>query len=227
MAPSDYSTMAYCEPVPDMRDRIAADLRIKGQYSCPQQIEMRAIIPVYDFSRAVNRTPGLYRDIDIALAGQPSAQLILLPTNIVNYLDLIIRSLYLAILFDAAGRAAIVAATNGIVIELGVQQYDDFDTGTVNIIGRSVIYPGTLAATECRLHWGIGEENLGLVTQRNPAPQLRYLPPVNGLICVNNKYRFVLTIYLSLGGNFPANTTGNITMLCDYIGEPIPVQPLP
>lgn len=120
--PLPTSNLASCEPSRSMRDRIDQDLHIIGEISCPQKIDMRAIIPVYPFNppdqpcREANTqaaalliTPQFFGSImDASFTPVQPAQ--------INYMTL--KSLLVQIAIDAADRAAMAAAGDGILVNL-------------------------------------------------------------------------------------------------------------
>ena len=107
-------TIAACEPTKRLRDRIQTDLSIKGQLSCPQTIDMRAIVPVYAF-----QTPNKSFDIGTTQTAIPCAgadniltPMFVLPPN-THTTRFKLKGFAFQLDMDVAGRAA--AALAGLI----------------------------------------------------------------------------------------------------------------
>ena len=210
--PLQTSDLASCEPSRSMRDRIDQDLHIIGEISCPQKVDMRAIIPVYPFNPPErNYQQQAYQQIAIGVpffGDIMSAALIPLPHQQVNYLTL--QSLLVQIAIDAAGRAAMALATDGIVIYLSTLAGNIF-VGEWDIVA--------LPLTGGEYWFGSHMRNWNAANTLRPRMdmELQYPYPIKiaSQLWGANNYLW-LTVVTRLGGPFPANSGLSFYSIFDY-----------
>ena len=213
--------IADCEPSRGVRDQLAADLNVQGQLSCPQKIDMRAIIPTYSLN-PVTKTVGrsVYRSGITPLAGFVNYNWQLLPNqacviplgynyNLVKLITL--RSLYFQININAAGRAALAAAGENLAIE--IHHFIPVGVGAAFVIarGRHQIFANPGLALEISM--GSFEQSkffLGLLSAQFELEIRNF-----------KDYKLLPGEYIEiaiglLGANFPLLTTGEVTAVFDY-----------
>jgi hypothetical protein len=114
--------VAACEPVKNIRDRIQTDLNIQGPVSCPQDIDMRVILPVYNIAPPSLTQKQIVRQGAAALDGLAQIQIIMLPQPNIKYSRVKLQGLYSYITTDIAGRAAMAVA--GSYVYQALEFYD-------------------------------------------------------------------------------------------------------
>jgi hypothetical protein len=193
-----------------MRARVQRYLNIKGEIAFPQNIDMRAIIPVYDLSippiSELLNLPGSFGNINLAGVGPVYVGIIdnpylatigrEFPTSIV------IESMNGRLYSDAAGRLAMAGDT--IVIEMQLSQ-DNGLNYTIYATWKFECLAAVVGPLEFQFGSANGSESefyqfgvLGHVVRDGrsswPFPDWR------------NSYYLRLSIALLSGGLFPANT---------------------
>jgi len=134
---SQNPNMAQCEPRLELRQRLMSDMNVKGLVSCPDKIDMRAIIPVYDFSPGYSEKyyvqsfrnnailAGVYSDLVVFFPQLPPLQ----------FKKIKIKAFYWHLRTDVAGRASLVGAqiynviryqdgVAGLTIQFGVDRWE-------------------------------------------------------------------------------------------------------
>jgi hypothetical protein len=202
--PDNYGNIADCEPSPSLRNRIANDLRIKGEISFPQKIDMRAIIPVYNFQAEEPFTTRERRG-NSNIGGTNSLTILLADMFIENPLadHGEINEWHVSVLLDAAGRAALA----GIRIDCFLYPLERSIQG--NLIG--------FASTHVVAGAGLGmRTNFGTIFQVREGGNFDTGYFVGNVCHVDGLKKFLLTktgglqVVLTLStfpNNFPANTT--------------------
>lgn len=106
------SHFAGCEPVPGVRDGIARDLKIIGEMSCPQKVNMEAIIPVYPLYNSSPQSKFYKYSNSVVIGGTNSYTFRIFDMTDVpqSRIHGIINYFYIRLFVDAAGRAALAAA---------------------------------------------------------------------------------------------------------------------
>jgi len=198
--------MADCEPVPQLRDRLAADLRIKGQLSCPQKVDMRAIIPVYDFSPTLYSQKYFTRQqLSLPLDGLSGGIFYLLPPlPDVKYNKIKLDGLLSNIIADAAGRAAMAVA--GSYVYVTRELYDSI-SGNYFRYGIDRWNIAASAGNNIGLLTGNRTIGLDINTAPIPAPDVQRMVWTNPIEIIFNQGN---QLYLRIGTGpivFPANTT--------------------
>ena len=105
------SHFAGCEPVNAVRESIARDLKIIGELSCPQKVNMEAIIPVYPLYNSPPVTKYYKFSNSVNIGGTNSYTFRIFDMTDVPERRLfgIINHFYIRLYVDAAGRAALAA----------------------------------------------------------------------------------------------------------------------
>ena len=86
--------IAACEPVKNIRDRIQTDLNIQGPVSCPQEIDMRVILPVYNIAPPSLTQKQIVRQGAAALDGLAQVIVTFLPQPNIRYSRVKLQGLY-------------------------------------------------------------------------------------------------------------------------------------
>ncbi len=200
-------TMAGCEPSNALRDRIANDLNIKGEVSFPQRIDMRALIPVYNFQSSPPYQKFLKYSNSINLGGTTGYSFRIFDMTDVNpRRDYgIIEKFWLRAYVDAAGRAALAAA--GTEIAFALRTRLNGAVSTPYWLACEGSYPAAAGFPGIHIF-----SNISTVTYRGGAPtpdeyieldaKIQPMSEINlatdeGVAC---------EVYLSTLGNFPANS---------------------
>ncbi len=192
--PADKDTLAKCEPILSMRKTIERDLNIQGQVSCPDLIDMRAIIPVYDFNPHTLNCK-VYKDLIADLAGTVGMTWFM--NNGLS--PIFIRNIYCHLLFDIAARAALAAA--GEIVHLTcylaqnwveVFRYGEWWAEVMVSVGN----PGSLHLST----WSPWEQPFALV-EMNCSKNLRH---TSGEFIVPPNLQFMMTLGLVSNNMFPA-----------------------
>lgn len=209
--------ICQCEPSLALRSRLMQDLNVKGLVTCPDKIDMRAIIPCYTFTPPERLyTEQGYSVIAAGIGGAPqyfapimAASLIPLPFAEVNYLNL--KSLLVQIAIDTPGRAAMAAAGDGIVIWLTTVAGTIF-MGEWDIVAM----PGSGGE-----YWfGSHLRNWNAANTYRPRMDMEFLYPypikiTSQLYGAADNYLW-LTAATRLGGAFPANAGISHYSIFDY-----------
>ena len=200
--------MAYCQPNPELRDRLLTDLDIKGLNACPDKVDISAIRCVYDMSDPTKQELRTVQPFLVAPT-PPLTGLINVPIWICNQLGQRLRYEELLCVFaqcelDAAGRALLAVAGDEIRIHLR------FNDGSVPIyieIGNSAwqatASPGVIMSCVAGTHI----HSIGAAASAYPAANLFEM-----LLPSPIKFRHTVGGYLNVafectnGFGFPANT---------------------
>jgi hypothetical protein len=212
------SQYAGCEPVPGVRDGIARDLKIIGEMSCPQKVNMEAIIPVYP----------LYNSQPISKFYKFSNSVVIGGTNgytfrIFDMMDVpasrihgIINYFYIRLWLDPAGRAAMAAGFLEAIFQFRVKSRGS-STG---------IYPFT-----CRGSFpaAVGYDSIHVVSNIVQTPYTGITPneviPIHHQPYVLNNWHLAKNEGLEVvitredwPNNWPANTALHVGSLCTVYG---------
>lgn len=134
--PEEISKLADCEPSQRQRETLSSDLKIKGPRTCPSNIDMRAIIPVYDMnpdSRQLHVFPKILVGAD--LGGTNNHTNYVLPQNPHELnMHTIFRNIYFEVYTDMLGQAAL--SGEWIILEFFVRQAQPSGVNIDIIVGR-------------------------------------------------------------------------------------------
>lgn len=200
----EMSSMASCEPSPFLRDRIANDLRIKGQISFPQKIDMRALIPVYNFQSS---EPFVSNNIaGLANVGGTNALTIVLADMFLqnplrDYGEHVQHEI--SILYDAAGRAALAGTTR-----TQVSHYRTNKSIQLELIGIAESTVTAAAGQAGRVSLGnIYQSRMGgnLGGEYTISPSCK-LDLLHGLKLTREEGLIAVVTLSTFPANFPANT---------------------
>jgi len=202
MAPPLPDNRAYCQPPPGLRDRLLTDLDIKGMNACPDKVDIEAIRLVYAVNLNNRGTPHQSGSGAI-VAGTANYGIFLATMNNLNPLETHgkLKSWWVHIEFDVAGRAAIVAAADAVVLRLL-----DTTAGPLEIVQYRCA-PGIAAGSWALINFGSHITNRNLPTDLYPRNTIEVQWP--GDYNLQRDTVIFAEITLLSAGNFPANTTIN------------------
>lgn len=210
---------AYCQPNPELRDRLLTDLDIKGLNACPDKVDIEAVRLVYDMS---DPTKFILRTVQPALAFDIS--------GVVNPRDIIIYGcdnigtriqfeellmLFTQINFDVAGRAALVAANAEVRIHI---RFADTISAVYIEVGNSAWLPVAAALTDLNCVGGTHIRSLGAAVSAFPAANLfeMVLPsPIKFRHTAGGMLVCTFEITNMIGG-FPANTWATVNAIYSF-----------
>jgi len=217
--PSEISTMADCEPSIRQRDTISSDLNIKGPRTCPSNIDMRAIIPVYDMNPQSRRTKVFPKALmGFNLGNQNNFTSYVLPENPWELnLHTIFRNIYFEAYSDAFGRAALVG--EWVTAQFFVRQATP--TGNLDIIvGRVRWLIGASDSPDLHLVYcsDDNEPLYGTLTEISAdypevAPYCRW--KFQNYFRLDQNFRLMVLVYTT-GVNFPLPFAINIGSMVDF-----------
>ena len=213
-------TIARCEPARVFRERINRDLNIQGNLSCPQNVDMRAIIPVYDFKLPNKKTfiesqPFLAVDI----GGLPGAYYLMIDQAIPPYFGLdysiaTLRAFNFRLQLDIAGRAAMALAGDWITFFMRSYTPAGFNYQW----GQTAWYITANPAIGVDLQVTMQSNFTGTPTSFTPAPDFALMDNTIP-IAIPKVLPWDLAFFcgLGIGVNFPANTliTMNAIVVCE------------
>jgi hypothetical protein len=206
---------AQAEPSLLLRSRLMKDLNVKGLVSCPDKIDLHAIIPVFNFSDLSGPAWGITRpifNIDMGGTGGAFFGAIDFAVLLGEWTEVTLQYLYQEVRLDAAGRAALAAANDSIIFVL----YEGGTPWGLNQIGQMAWNVAPFPLTGAWYQAGTHHYPLGGAGTLIPqADQSRWQDLVGlKLSKVAAAGGLFMGVQLGSGGNFPANSIVNC--FCDY-----------
>ena len=206
--------ISQCEPRFDLRQRLMEDLNVKGIVSCPDKIDLRAIIPVYDFS------PG-YKEKQIIQNLRVNVPLVGLNSDLVNLLPLVppvshrkikLTGFYWTLRADAAGRAALVGETIYSVIRYAIG-LNVFQFG----VDRWVIVASPGNNLELlSSNYTIGQAPATDIIPRPNIQAVTWINPIELIFEQTGILQWQMATSIAFPGGLPAHTFEDLTVMFTY-----------
>jgi len=209
---------AQCEPISPLRDRLLADLNIKGVVACPDKVNVEAIQPVYDMSDSTRQTlvsvqPALGQPI----GGSPAADVFIYLCNAIgNNLSFEeLNYFFVSVEMDDVDRLAFVAAGQEARVHL---RFLDAEAGVYLELGNAAWLPAnpTVPGDPLTMICGTHIRSLGAAGTRFPAANLFEFVLPSPLKLKHTRGGYLNCYIETTLGNWPVSTVVIVNAIYSY-----------